>query len=191
MQSLVQSLLMEPLLLFAEVAGMFVLVASFVLLYKRIILIDSTTRQPIQIELPFLGKLKTQSPLVFMLGLGAALIFYPATKSLPEAEMEGTVDTGKKTVTMLIVAVPTYTLPQDAPGHVQARIPLLPNVHYRVKYVVDKQIVEDRELLLRNGVLSMGEFKWIGPPEKGEKEEQVYQPILQTDPNVLKKYYPQ
>lgn len=64
-----QSLLMEPLLLFAEVAGIFVLVASFVLLFKRIIFVDSTTRQPIEIKLPILGKLKTQSPVVFMMGL--------------------------------------------------------------------------------------------------------------------------
>lgn len=179
---------MQPLLAFAEVAGVFVLVASFLLLYKRIILVDSATRHPIEIELPILGKLKTQSPVVFMMGLGAALVLYPATKSLPQADMEGTVDTADRSVTMLIVAVPAYTVSQEAPGRVRARVPLLPDMNYRVKYVVDKRIVEDRDLPLKNGVLTMGEFRWNSPPPEKGKEEQMYQPNLQTDPNVLKKY---
>jgi hypothetical protein len=133
------------LLFLCAASGVFLLVATFYLIVKRIIYIDAETKQPIQFELPLLGKVRTQSPIVFLLLVSVALILYPLKHAESDTvTLEGDVQTGGKSVTVLVVAVPHYQETLDLGGHFLIKVPLIQSdASYRVKYIIEKQVVYD------------------------------------------------
>ena len=94
------------------------------------------------------------------------MVVYPLSKGGADmATLEADIDTGGKSVNVLIVAVPAYEHSQDAPGRLVLRVPLLStDATYRVKFLVDKQVIDDQDAELKNGRLTLSHsVQWIPP----------------------------
>lgn len=146
---------MKALLVITQLAGILLLVATMVLLFFRRIYLDSETKQPIKFTLPVFGEISTQAPVLVLVLVGAFMVVYPLSKMGADmVPMEGQIDTGGKSATLLVIAVPAYEHTQDAKGQVPVTIPLLAtDATYRVKCVVDKQVIDDIGTTLKNGRL--------------------------------------
>ena len=66
--------LANVVVLLCALAGVTLLVGVVMLLVKRIIVLDRTTRKPMEFEFPLLGKVKTQSPVIALAVIGAVLM---------------------------------------------------------------------------------------------------------------------
>jgi hypothetical protein len=87
----------------------------------------------------------------------------------------GRVDTGGKPVTAVVVAVPDYELSQDDSGDFAIKIPLLAtNATYRVKFIVDKQVIADRIAKKKGGRFELNEVQW-SPPAPAASEHEIPQ----------------
>ena len=59
------------------------IILGFAALLSQKIYLDATTKQPTEVEVPFLGKIKSNYPALVFVFLGAALAFYGFQKSYP------------------------------------------------------------------------------------------------------------
>lgn len=159
---------MKALLVITQVAGILLLAGIIVLLYFRRIYLDSQTKKPIKFSLPLFGEISTQAPVLVLVLIGALMVVYPLSKMLADTTaLEGEIDTGGRPVSVLIVAVPDYQYNQDASGHFRLAIPLLAtDATYRVKFIVDKQVIDDQELKLEQGRFKFNALRWIPPAEE-------------------------
>jgi hypothetical protein len=66
------------------------IILGFVALLSQKIYLDATTKQPTEVDIPFLGKLKSNYPALVFVFLGAALAFYAFQKSFPPPNEEWT-----------------------------------------------------------------------------------------------------
>ena len=164
---------MQTLLMTTQVAGIFLLSATMVLLFFRRIYLDSATKKPIQVSLPLFGKVSTQAPVLVLVMIGAVMVAYPLSKNpVAMTSLEGDLDTGGKPVSVVIVAVPHYQYNQDASGHFSYRIPLLSaDATYRAKFLVDKQVIDDQELTLKDGHFKFNPLRWIPPADQSSVNE--------------------
>jgi hypothetical protein len=160
---------MSILLVTTQIAGIILLIATMVLLFFRRIYLDAETKQPIKFSLPVIGEVSTQAPVLVLVLVAAFMVVYPLSRMGPEkAVVEGEIDTGGKSVTVLIVADPDYVHSQDASGKFSVRIPLLAtDATYRIKYVVDKLIIADQFATLKNGRIELSSVRWVAPVEDG------------------------
>lgn len=100
-------------ILVAQLAGYSLLVGTLILLFKRRVYLDREIGQPSEneIDLPLIGKFKTQSPAIVLIFLAAVLVLYPIWLRSTRAEfatVEGDIQAGGKSVTVTIVPVPRY-----------------------------------------------------------------------------------
>src|SRR5262249_15036703 len=125
---------MAGLLITTQVAGILLLVATMILLFFPPIYLDAESKQAITFTLPLFGEISTQAPVLVLVLVGAFMVIYPLSKMGAEmVPIEGTIDTGGKSVSVLVVAVPAYEHTQDAPGQFSMKIPLLAtDASYRV-----------------------------------------------------------
>jgi hypothetical protein len=160
---------MKGLLVTTQVAGILLLMATMVLLFFRRIYLDAETKQPIKFTLPLFGEVSTQAPVLVLVLVGAFMVIYPLSKMGAEmVPIEGTIDTGGKSVSVLVVAVPAYEHTQDAPGQFSMNIPLLAtDATYRVKFLVDKQVIDDQSVKLEGGRFALKPVQWSPPAEAG------------------------
>src|SRR5216684_986553 len=97
------------LLFVSQGAGFALLVSVVFLLYKRRIYLNAVTKMPIEVEMPILGKLKSQSPVIVIIFIGAALVLYPIYMARTElGTVEGSIHTSGKSVTVTVVAQPRF-----------------------------------------------------------------------------------
>jgi hypothetical protein len=69
-------------------------------------------------------------------------------------------------MTILVIADPDYVHSQDASGKFNIKIPLLgTDATYRIKYIVDKLIVDDQIATVRNGHVDLKPVAWVAPVE--------------------------
>lgn len=161
---------MRALLVITQVAGIVLVSATMILLFFRRIYLDAETKQPIKFTLPILGEISTQAPVVILIAIEAFMVVYPLSKmGADTATLEAEIDTGGKSVNVLIVAVPAYEHSQDASGRLVLNVPLLgTDATYRVKFLVDKQVIDDQNAELKNGHLMLDHaVRWV-PPEGSE-----------------------
>ena len=59
------------------------IILGFVALLSQKVYLDATTKQPTEVQIPFLGKIKSNYPALVFAFLGAALAFYAFQKSFP------------------------------------------------------------------------------------------------------------
>jgi hypothetical protein len=144
---------------------MLMLLATMVLLFFRRIYLDAETKQPIKFTLPILGEISTQAPVLVLVIIGMFMVVYPLSKmSADVVQLEGNIDTGGKSVSVLIVAVPDYEHSQDAPGDFAVTIPLLATqAKYRVKFIVEKQVIDDQIATPKNGHIKLRPVQWSPP----------------------------
>ena len=159
---------MKALLVITQLAGILLLVATMILLFFRRIYLDSETKQPIKFTLPVFGEISTQAPVLVLVLAGAFMVVYPLSKmSADMVPLQGHIDTGGKSVSVLIVAVPDYEHSQDAPGDFSVKIPLLAtDATYRVKFLVDKQVIDDQLATLKDGRIELKPVQWSPPVEE-------------------------
>src|ERR1700674_2330621 len=104
---------MFELMLVGQLGGLAILVGVFILLFKRIVILDAETRQPTSFEFPLLGKVKTQTPLLIPILLSAVLILYPVTMSdrleVPIKSLRGVITGKLEQPRILIVGQPDFT----------------------------------------------------------------------------------
>jgi hypothetical protein len=148
---------MAVLLLTTQAAGILLVIGTMFLLFARRIYLDAETKQPIKFKLPVMGEISTQAPVLILIVIGAFMVVYPLSMMGADmATLEGDIDTGGKSVTVVLVAVPAYEHSQDAAGPLHLRVPLLPtDATYRVKVIVDKQVIDDQAAELKNGRLTL------------------------------------
>jgi hypothetical protein len=172
---------MKALLIVSQIAGMLLLAGTMVLLFFRRVYLDAETKQPIEFALPVLGKVKTQSPVLVLAFLGAILVLVPVWKMaemvsqkvpLKKVSLTGEVATGGKSVQAVVVADPDYTHIQDSDGPFSMNVPLLAtDATYRVKFIVDKQVIDDQMLTATNGGFALTRKVMWSPPEADEDPE--------------------
>jgi hypothetical protein len=158
----------KVLLITTQVAGIVLVIATMILLFFRRIYLDAETKRPIKFKLPIIGEVETQAPVLVLVAIGAFMVVYPLSKGGADmATLEADIDTGGKSVNVLVVAVPAYEHSQDAPGRLELRIPLLATeTTYRVKFLVDKQVIDDQDAELKDGHLRLAHtVQWIPPVE--------------------------
>jgi hypothetical protein len=157
----------NTLLITTQLAGIVLLIATMVLLFFRRIYLDAETKQPISFTLPIIGEISTQAPVLVLVLVGAFMVVYPVSRmGADKAIVQGEIDTGGKSVTVLVVADPDYVHSQDASGKFSIKIPLLAtDATYRIKYVVDKLIIADQIATLKNGHIDLSLVQWAAPVE--------------------------
>lgn len=155
----------ELLLLLSALAGILLLVGTMLLLWFRRIYIDAQTGQPTEIEIPLIGKFKTQAPTFALIIVAAVLVIYPISRAKQDLiKIEGTVDPGGKSVTVLVVALPNNLTTLDSAGLFEMPVPLIKDASYRVKFIVDKQVVGDCAAKQdEKGVYKVADFRWTPP----------------------------
>src|SRR5262245_22959053 len=165
---------MTGLLVTTQVAGILLLAATMVLLFFRRIYLDAESKRPIKFKLPLFGEISTQAPVLVLVLVGAFMVIYPLSKMGAEmVPIEGTIDTGGKSVSVLVVAVPAYEHTQDAPGQFSMTIPLLAtDANYRVKFLVDKQVIDDQSIKLEGGRFALKPVQW-SPPAEASRESRI------------------
>ena len=146
----------------SALAGIFLLVATMGLIYKRRIYLDSQTRAPVEFEFPLLGKVKTQTPVIAVILVGAGLVTVPMFQSSPRmARIEGNLKTNGQAMTVLLVGEPSYNYHQEVSGAFSHKIPLLPDPDYRVFLLVKGKIVDSRMLRLNDNKLDIGTIEYF------------------------------
>jgi len=158
---------MHILLLLSAIAGILLLVGTMLLLWFRRIYIDAQTGQPTEIEIPLIGKFRTHAPAFALIIVGAILVIYPIYNAPKQdlIKIEGTVDPGGKSVTVLVLALPTNLLTLDSAGPFDMWVPLIKDASYRVKFIVDKQVLLDCAAKRdEKGVYKVNDFRWAAPP---------------------------
>jgi len=158
---------MNTLLVTTQVSGIVLLIATMLLLFFRRIYLDAETKQPIQFKIPIVGEISTQAPVLALILIGVFMVVYPLSKmGEDKAVLQGEIDTGGKSVTVLVIAVPDYEHSQDASGKFRIKIPLLAtDATYRIKYIVDKAVIADQIATLKNGQIDLAPVRWSPPVE--------------------------
>ena len=153
------------LLIITQIAGFVLLIGTMILLFFRRIYLDAETKQSIKVTLPIFGEISTQAPVILLVLIGAFMVVYPAVqKRQDRVTIEGEIDTGGKSVTVLVVPVPDYVYSQDASGKFNMTIPLLAtDANYRVKYIVDKLVIADTVATLKDGQMKLPTVQWAAP----------------------------
>ncbi len=162
----------NTLLIITQAAGIFLLLSTVGLLFFRRIYLDAATKEPIKFKLPVFGEISTQAPVIVLILIAAFMVVYPISRSGPDwVSLNGHIETGGKHVAAVVVATPHYQHGQDASGDFNLNIPLLStNDTYRVKFIVDKQVIDDQEASVKDGRISLKEVQWsppVGGPEEG------------------------
>jgi hypothetical protein len=157
----------STLLFTTQIAGLFLVASTMLLVGLRRIYFDAKTKQPIEFELPLIGKIKSQAPAFALVLVGACMVIFPLTKMSPDqATISGRVETGGKSVTMMVVAIPHYQQSFDASGPIELPVPLLQGVSgYRVKFLVDRQVIDDQQAVVQGGRIQLNPVKWNEPQE--------------------------
>lgn len=139
------------ILLLAAVAGAIVMISTMVLIGMRRIYVDKETKEVTEIDFPLLGKMKTQSPALFLIAVGFMLTGYAVyqdatlwSKSMTETTpgtLEGEIELDGSNATVLVLAVPSqYENARQSSGKFSIPVPLLPSTNYQVRYEVDQQV---------------------------------------------------
>lgn len=86
---------LDPLVLIAFGLAILAILLGFVALLTQRIYLSANTQKPVDIEIPLLGKMKTNYPALIFVFLGFFLAFYAFEKGLPakeKKEIEWTID---------------------------------------------------------------------------------------------------
>lgn len=128
--------------LIAALVGGAMVFGVIYLLARRIVLLDSRTKQPIEFDFPLMGKIRTQNPVLFMLILGVSLICFSISRStIPRIPLKGTIAAQGRTASILVVGYPDYAYSMRDSGDIkfEQQIPDIPGVTYRVRIQIDQE----------------------------------------------------
>jgi hypothetical protein len=153
---------MDPILMTTQLAGILLLVGTMILLFYRRVFLDAETKTPTRFKLPLFGEITTQAPVLVLVLTGALMVIYPLSKREPSTvTVSGTVDPGHSSVALLVIADPDYAHSYDAAGDFKFEFPLLNSkATYRVKFVADKQIIDDQQVDVQHGRVALRQVSY-------------------------------
>ncbi len=153
---------MDPILLTTQIAGILLLVGTMVLLFFRRVVLDGETKTPTSFKLPVFGEITTQAPVLVLVLIAAVMVVYPLSmRQASTVTVSGTVDPGSSSVAVLVIADPDYTHSYDAAGNFKFEFPLLNSkATYRVKFIADKQIIDDQQVEVKDGRVSLRQVSY-------------------------------
>lgn len=148
---------MDPTLIISQVAGSLLLAGTIVLLFFRRVVLDKETKSATSFKMPLVGEIKTQAPVLIIVFVGAAMVMYPMSQGTASTvTVSGTVDPGGGSVAVVVFADPDYAHSYDAATPFTFRVPLLKSqATYRVKFIVNRQVIDDQPVEVRNGVATL------------------------------------
>jgi hypothetical protein len=158
---------MDPILM-TQAAGILLLVGTMGLLFFRRVVLDAETKTVSSFKLPFFGEIKTQAPVLVLIFIGAVMVVYPLSKHVASTvTVSGTVDPGSSSVAVLVIADPDYSHSYDAAGNFKFEFPLLDTkATYRVKFVANKQIIDDQQVDVQHGRVALRQVSYA--PKLGD-----------------------
>ena len=131
-----------PILYICAIGGLFIIVVSFWLLWKRRIFLDRSTKEITEIELPLGIKVKTNLPVILLILIGGGLLMFSVTEVRQFGE-EVTVDgkvSGSATSVELFASVASQSLPRG--GDFSLPLPVThPARKYTLLYAVDGNLI--------------------------------------------------
>jgi len=148
---------MDASLMMSQVTGCLLLIGTMVLLFFRRIVLDKQTKAVTSFKLPLVGEIKTQAPVLVLVFVGAAMVMYPLTQVVASTvTVNGSVDPGGGSVAVVVFADPDYAHSYDAATPFTFRVPLLKSqATYRVKFIVNRQVIDDQPVDVRNGIATL------------------------------------
>jgi hypothetical protein len=173
----------STILLLAAIAGAIVMISTMVLIGTRRIYVDKETKEVTEIDFPLLGKMKTQSPALFLVAVGFMLTAYAVyqdatlwSKSMTETTpgtLEGEIELNGAHATVLVLAVPSqYENVRQTSGKFTIPVPLLPSTNYQVSYQVDQHIFAV-PVDFSNNVLQAQPFNYTPPQSPDEPPQNL------------------
>jgi hypothetical protein len=161
--------------LIAAIAGAIVMISTMCLIGLRRIYVDRETNTPTEFEFPLLGKMKTQSPALFLVAAGFMLTGYAVYQeaglrkdsltAVTPGTLEGEIDLNGASATVLVLSLPgQYQNPRETSGPFKIQVPLIPGADYQVKYEVDQHIFPV-QADFSNGTIKTVPFKYT-PPQR-------------------------
>jgi hypothetical protein len=155
------------LLLFAQAAGALLVVGMLSLLWKGRVYLDAKG-EPISFEFPVIGKIKTQSPVIAMVLIGAGMVLYPISRAAPppcpgtsrDVTVMTPIDTQEKTVNVYLVAEEWVA---ESKNTFPIKLTVVPgDAEYTALYEVDRHIWSSEPVSIPAGVtkVSMKGFTW-------------------------------
>jgi len=181
----------SAILLIAAISGAAVLISTMLLVGMRRIYIDSQTNSPTEFEFPLLGKLKTQSPALFLVAAGLMLTSYAVyqdaalrkdslTAVIP-GTLEGNIDLQGTTADVLVITLPgQYQSQRQSSGTFKIPVPLIPGADYQVVYEVNRHIFPVHSEY-SNGNIKADAFAYTAP------QKLDIQPVKDVSDEELKK----
>jgi hypothetical protein len=121
--------------------------------------VSPTTGEMVELAVPILGKIKTSSPFIIFAVIGFTLIV-TCSKLIPTQQLinvDGSI-TSPKPVDIYFVAVPSSQYHQDFSGSFHTTLPKLDNARYRAKFVINNEVVDDKELTIVQNQATLPSF---------------------------------
>jgi hypothetical protein len=163
------------------------LVATIFLLYKGRIYLDSESKQPIEYDVPLFGKIKSQNPVLMMMVLGAVMVSGPALRGQPATEMvdvAAEIQTDGKPILTQFVEVPVYQNMKQTSGKFSMSLPRLASgVNYRAQFLVDKYLIAEQDLTVKDGQAQLSPVVWIQP--KSDSQIQPKNEVSDADKKLF------
>ena len=120
---------MFELMVGGQLGGFLILGGAFILLFRRIVILDAETRQPTSFKFPLLGEVRTQTPVLAIILVGAALILFSVTMSsrleVTSKSLKGVITGKLEQARVLIVGHPDFIALADEEGRFSTYIPLV------------------------------------------------------------------
>lgn len=131
-----------PILYICAFGGFLIVAASFMLLWKRRIFLDRTTKKVTEIELPGGVKLKTQAPVIVLILIGGGVMMFSVIETVKfgeEVTVDGNVKGGATSIE-LYASVASQSLPRS--GAFSFPLPVThPSRKYMLLYLVDGNLL--------------------------------------------------
>lgn len=175
----------DVLYVLCSLFGGCIIVGAIWLLYQRKIYIDSQTGQPTQVEFPFLGKIKTQSPVLLLFALGVFLLVYPVQKWPQQYKtFEGKVNSNLQPVNILAVCKTGLT---GGDGSFEIAVPKTrdpsPPLLYFLAGPNSRPLVDDEQISPQEEVSGkMPPVEMQIPETAGSQQAVPFQPVVNPRP---------
>lgn len=166
-------------------SGAFLVVATTTILLFRKSYIDAVTGSPIEFDMPVIGKLRTQSPVVAVAFLGAGLLMYGVNHSREDTlSVRGEIKSSEP-VTVYIVGIPQFQYTQQNSGPFSTSIPFLPDMQYRAEYVVNGKVLTEKYLKVNGKEANLDVFENLVVPSAAEPN---IEPKVEANDAAVKKF---
>lgn len=169
------------------VTGAILLIGALGILgFGKRVYVNVATGDIIELEVPILGKIKTSSPFIVFALIGFTLIV-TCSKLIPTEQLinvDGIITT-QKPVDIYFVAVPSSQYHQDFSGSFHTTLPKLEHARYRAKFVINNEVVADKELTVVRDQATLPIFRNDLP---SQKDNMVVLPDIRTSDEQAKAF---